>query len=81
MNRQTHFPEKGTVTRKIFFGVIAALAVAFLVGMVFGPALTAGGADPRPYAAILSLATYIALFAALGWVVWTVFRRGRNNDA
>lgn len=70
MSRQENFPPKSWTTRYVFIGIIALLGLALLIGVVVGPALVESNVDPRPYAAILSGATYLALFAALGWFAW-----------
>jgi hypothetical protein len=70
MARQENFLPKEWRTRRVFVAVIALLAVAMLLGITAGPVLVESDVDPRPYAAILSGATYIAFFGVFGWFAW-----------
>jgi hypothetical protein len=74
-----NFPGKGTITRKVFIGVIAALAFTFVLAVVVGPVFTANDADTRPLAAVLSAATYLAFFVMLGWFGWMILRPRRRD--
>jgi cation transporter-like permease len=80
MERQRHFPPKGWVTRRVFIGVIVALTVALLLGSVFGPIFTATDPDPRPWVALLSVVTYVAMFAMVFWIVWFVLKPRQSTD-
>lgn len=77
MAEQRRFPPKGWATRRVFNGVIVALAMVMLLATVFGPVLTTTDPDPRPFVAVLSMVTYLAMFAVIFWIVWLALRPGR----
>lgn len=80
MEERKSFPPKGWATRRVFVGVIVALSVAMLLATVFGPILTTTDPDPRPLVAILSMVTYLAMFAVIFWIVWIVLRPSRAEQ-
>lgn len=75
MQRQRYFPPRGTTTRRVFIAAIVVLAVGLFIAGVVGPVLVAGGADPRPFAAAMSVSTYLATALVIGWLVWFVLRK------
>lgn len=79
MTEQKRFPPKGWATRRVFIGVIVALAVVMLLATTIGPVLTVTDPDPRPLAAVVSLVTYLGMFAVIFWIVWMALRPSRSS--
>lgn len=74
MKSPASFPAKGSVTRKVFIGVIVALSLGMLLASVFGSIFAITGEDPRPWMAVLSAVTYLSFVVVLAWFAWMILR-------
>lgn len=77
MERQQRFPPKGWSTRKVFIAVIVVLGFGMLAASLAGPMFAVSETDPRPWAALISGVTYLAMIAVIAWLVWMIFRPSR----
>lgn len=74
MERQRHFPPRGWTTRKVFIAVIILLGFGMLAASLVGPYFAVEETDPRPWAAVISGVTYLAMIAVIAWLVWLIMK-------